>query len=262
MSITHVFVTRPQPAADELARLLEPLGLEVIVQPAFVYRGVDARADQAEAFAALAEAGPGDLLVFTSPRAVQHGLPQIPRQALATARVAAIGPSSTRALERAGVPVDVSPAEGYTSEALLSELGSEFNAEQGRRCTAWIIAAPGGRDKLSKDLGERGWRVVTVMVYRAEAAPLDKGALGLLQDAGGILSVWTSANTMHALAQRLPPAAWFRLCQGEWLVISERLRRAARAYGPGAIHLATGPDNESIAAAIRGLVRKNGRQVN
>ena len=93
-----------------------------------------------------------------------------------------------------------------------------------------------------------------VMVYRPEPVAVDRAALALLEDAAGILSVWTSGNAMNALSQRLPPASWFRICQGEWLVISERLRRLARAYGPTRIHLASGPGNGAILAAIRSLL--------
>ena len=59
---------------------------------------------------------------------------------------------------------------------------------------------------------------------------------------------------MKALSQRLPPASWFRICQGEWLVISDRLQRLARAYGPANVHLAGGPGNPAILAAIRSLL--------
>jgi hypothetical protein len=37
-------------------------------------------------------------------------------------------------------------------------------------------------------------------------------------------------------------------------VISERLKRLARAYGPERIHLAQGPANGNLLTAIRGLV--------
>jgi hypothetical protein len=59
---------------------------------------------------------------------------------------------------------------------------------------------------------------------------------------------------MKALSHRLSPAAWFRVCQGEWLVISDRLERLARAFGPAGIHLAQGPGNAAIASAIRNMV--------
>jgi hypothetical protein len=92
------------------------------------------------------------------------------------------------------------------------------------------------------------------MVYKPEPAELDKQALKALRDASGVLSAWTSANAIKALSQRLPPATWFQLCQGDWLVISQRLKLLARAYGPERIHLAQGPGNADLLSAIRGLV--------
>jgi uroporphyrinogen-III synthase len=116
------------------------------------------------------------------------------------------------------------------------------------------VAAPGGREALLEGLSAAGWRVGTLMVYRAEPAPLDAVALAELETATGVLSVWTSGNAMQALSRRLPPTAWSRLCRGEWVVISERLRRLAGAYGPGRIHLAGGPGNDALLAAIRSLL--------
>jgi hypothetical protein len=92
------------------------------------------------------------------------------------------------------------------------------------------------------------------MAYRSEPAELDKQELGKLAGASGVLSVWTSANAMKALSQRLQPSAWFPLCQGDWLVISDRLRRLARAYGPARIHVSNGPGNKELFSAIRNLV--------
>ena len=75
-----------------------------------------------------------------------------------------------------------------------------------------------------------------------------------LRHAPHVLSIWTSGNTLKALSQRLPTAAWFRVCQGPWVVISERLERLARAYGPPRIERARGPDNAAIVAAVRALL--------
>jgi len=251
MKFSHVLLTRPRPQSEELAEMLKPLGLEAVVQPAFVYAALEARLAQKDDFSALLAAGPGDLVLFTSPRAVMHGLAQLPPGVLSRVRVAAIGPATARALSVAGVRVNIRAAEGYTSEALLQTLASE-PVPVGRP-SAFIMAAPGGREKLGEGLGKLGWQARTIMVYRSEPAELDKQALAMLGEADGTLSVWTSANAMKALSQRLPPASWFRICQGEWLVISDRLKRLARAYGPEGIHLAAGPGNQAIHAAIRNL---------
>lgn len=253
MSFTHVFITRPLKESQELAAMLSPLGLQTIVQPAFNFFPQDIQASQPDVYDEMSLAGPGTLVVFTSPRAVAHGLSQLPDTIRFQSRIAAIGPATAKALANAGIRVNVIPAKGYTSEALLETLSGEDSALTGGRPFAFIIAAPGGRQVLFDSLTEYGWRTRMVMAYRPEPAVLDKAELSKLHDASGVLSVWTSANTIKALSQRLQPAAWFQLSQGDWLVISERLRRLARAYGPVRIHLASGPGNPELFSAIRNL---------
>jgi uroporphyrinogen-III synthase len=252
VGFSHALITRPQPQGDELAALLAPLGIECVAQPAFEYVPVDASAGQPETCTALRSAGPDDLVLFTSPRAVAHGLPQIPHAILGRARVGAIGPATAQALQAAGIRVSLRAAKGYTSEALLETLSGEPAPAAGS--SAFIVAAPGGRAALAESLATQGRDVHTLMVYRSEPAEIDRAALGQLERADGILSVWTSANAMNALSQRLPPATWFRVCQGDWLVISDRLRRLARAYGPPRIHLAGGPGNDAIVTSVRALL--------
>ena len=254
MKFSHVFITRPRQESEELAALLAPLGLTCVVQPAFTYQAVDARASQQDLFDEMAAAGGRNLIVFSSPRAVAHGLAQLPDEILFRSRIAAIGPATASALSAAGVSVTLTSRAGYTSEALLETLASDAFLQPAGDSCAFIIAAPGGRTKLLAGLGELGWNARLLMVYRPEPADLDKPSLNALEGAAGVLTVWTSANAMKALAQRLPPATWFQLCQGEWLVISERLKRLSRAYGPAAVHLAKGPGNSDLLSAIRGLI--------
>lgn len=252
MNVSHAFLTRPRDESTELAARIEPLGLEPVIQPAFHYLPVDAGAEQPADLAALAGVAQGDLLLFTSPRAVEHGLPQVPRDAMGRLRIAAIGPATARALARCGVRTTLQAESGFTSEDLLRTLAQEVKGRTGQ--AAFILAAPGGRTALAEGLTKLGLATRTLMVYRAEAEPLDREALARLDSARGVLSVWTSANAMRALSQRLPPATWFRLCQGDWLVISDRLARLARAYGPGAVHLANGPGNDALVSSIRNLL--------
>jgi len=253
MKYSHVLISRPLHEAEELEAMIAPLGLVAVVQPAFDYQPLDARSDDPEAFDALEDARPSDLLVFTSPRAVAMGLPQIPREVVWRARVAAIGPATARALESGGLRVDVQARGGYTSEALLETLAREAAVARDGRA-AYIVAAPGGREALAEGLNRLGWRTRFIMVYKAQPAELDRDVLATLADADGLISVWTSGNAMTSLSQRLPPATWFQICQGDWLVISERLRRLARAYGPFHVHLAGGPGNGAILAALRALL--------
>jgi uroporphyrinogen-III synthase len=235
MRFSHVFISRPQHEAEELAAMLAALGLRAVVQPAFEYQPLDARADAPEAFDELETARSSDLLVFTSPRAVSLGLPQLPREVLLYARVAAIGPATAQALTASGIPVGVTARTGYTSEDLLETLAGERVTTSNAPPAAFIIAAPGGREALADGLAKLGWRVRFIMVYKPVPAELDRAALA-------------------ALAHRLPTAIWFQICQGDWLVISERLRRLSRAFGPTRIHLSSGPGNGAIVTAIRALL--------
>ena len=253
MKFTHVLISRPRRESIELAAMLEPLGLKAVIQPAFSFLPQDARSLQPEVFSEMEMAGADSILVFTSPRSVAHGIPQLPEGLLFRARVAAIGPTTARALADVGVRVNVVSSRGFTSEALLESLSEQLAEGPSARPFAFILAAPGGRKKLKQGLTELGCQTRLVKVYKPEPSVLDKAALAALQEASGVLCIWTSGNAMKALSQRLPPATWFQLCQGDWLVISERLKRLARAYGPARIHLASGPGNADLLSSIRAL---------
>ncbi|MDT8321611.1 MAG: uroporphyrinogen-III synthase [Xanthomonadales bacterium] len=250
-AISEVFISRPQPQAGELAVEVEALGLEAIVQPAFRFARVDLATEQPEALEEVHSVS-SPLLVFTSTRSVVHGLAQLSAETLQAAQVVAIGPATARALGAAGLRLALTPGDAYTSEALLTRLAGQRAGRCGR--CAYIIAAPGGRQKLAEGLQQLGWKVRVLMVYRAQPLEIDPAVPQALRSATALLSVWTSANAIESLARRLPSTAWQRLCRGEWLVISERLREQARVYAAGKIHLAAGPGNTDILHSIRSVL--------
>ena len=254
MRFSHVFVARPRQEAEELAEMLAPLGVQVVVQPAFDFRAVDSAAGQPGLVAELEAEGASRLLIFTSTRAVEFGLPQLPPGLIGRCRIAAIGPATSLALKTAGVRVNVHPPAGFTSEDLLQTLQDDLPGSISPAKSAVILAAPGGRRKMEESLAELGWSVDMLMVYRRENAALDQQALQELNKAQSVLSIWTSGNAMQSLAQRLPSSLWLKICLGDWLVISERLMRLARAYGPSAIHLSSGPGNGDLFSAVKSLI--------
>ena len=193
---------------------------------------------------------PPFLLVFTSPRSVDFGLPQIPPAVSMAAKIAAIGPTTARALAAAGKSVQFESENGYSSESLLRTLAGEANQNGGN---ALVLCAPGGREVLVDRLDESGWAARPLWVYERLAADIRPAALEAINAAESLLTVFTSAEAMNSLSQRLPPSTWYRICRGKWLVISERLQRLSRAFGPTEIHIANGPQNADLAAAIRSL---------
>ncbi|MDX1556328.1 MAG: uroporphyrinogen-III synthase, partial [Xanthomonadales bacterium] len=225
---SHVLLTRPQAESEDLARMLAPMGIDAIIQPAQVFQGREPEAGQLEGL----EAADGALLIFTSTRAVEFGLPRLPPGLLARARIAAIGPATAKALNSAGRRVDIQPENGFTSEALLETLSGQALSGPGAAC---VICAPGGRQALVEGLAAAGWDPRPVWVYERRAADLSPDALKAIHDADRLLSVFTSDHAMQVLSQRLPPSAWYAICRGEWLVVSERLQRLARAFGPAAV---------------------------
>jgi uroporphyrinogen-III synthase len=92
------------------------------------------------------------LLVFTSTRAVQFALQQLPLPLLRSCRLAAIGPATAAALQDAGLEEVLLPETGYRSEDLLQTL--EARNVPSRQ--AWIVAAAGGRQTLLEGLRQRG----------------------------------------------------------------------------------------------------------
>ena len=250
---SHVLITRPRETALELASLLTPLQVESIILPAYDFLANTLFSDQIKTMHLVAQDGLPHLMIFTSPRAVQYGLGQIPDELLKNARIGAMGPATATLLETAGLVVSLQSENAYNSETLLGTLQLEGGMSSAKPRHAFIVAAPGGRSRLQDGLGSMGYVVHMLMVYERRSAELPVEAVAEIQKAESLLSVWTSANTMNSLSQRLPTHAWSRLCHGEWLVISERLRRLARAFRPTHIHLSSGPTNADLLNAISGM---------
>lgn len=251
MAFSHILITRPRAEGLELAELLASHPAAVLTLPAYEFRACALFPDQLKLLADTRAAQP--LVVFTSPRAVEHGLAQLPADLLDGCRVAAIGPTTARQLREAGIAVALQAERGHTSEDLLAVVPAPDPAAPDGAREAFILTAPGGRGALADGLRSRGYRPHLLLVYERKPADLDAAIVETLRDAERVLSVWTSAEAIHSLAQRLPGACWTRLCAGEWLVISERLARVARSFHPGEVHLAPGPANADLVSAVQAL---------
>lgn len=250
---SHVLITRPRAEAVELAGMLAPLQIQSIILPAYDFLASALFPDQIRVMEVASRDAVPHLLIFTSPRAVQYGLGQIPAELVRTSRIGAMGPSTAQLLEAAGLVVSLRSEKAYSTEGLLGTLQLEGPVKSAESRHAFILAAPGGRSRLKEGLVTLGYVAHMLMVYERRSAELPAEAVAAIEQAESLLSVWTSANTMNALAQRLPAPAWSRLCHGEWLVISDRLRRLARAFNPARIHLSPGPSNADMLNAITDL---------
>jgi len=253
MAYSHILITRPRQEGAELAEMLSSCGAETIALPAYEFYGMKLFSDQVGDLQQATLGSRQPLLVFTSPRSVQYGLNQIPQDVISRVRIAAIGASTAKVLEKSGAHVTLRPEQGYTSEDLLETLARQGGDRNGFARPAFIVTAPGGRTALSEGLQAQGFEPRMLMVYGRRPAEIPPAAVTAIQHAETLLSIWTSASAVNTLFQRLPSACWARLCRGDWLVISERLRRLARTFSPAHIFLADGPANPDILEAIQRL---------
>jgi uroporphyrinogen-III synthase len=245
LGFTHVLITRPERESRQLAARLEGLELAPVVIAPYRFEPMHPGPLLSSGWS---HAG-RRLAVFTSTRAVEYGLRQLPAGFLSEAEIAAIGPATAAALERAGLRVSLVPEGEFTSEGFLAH--PDLSRAPGQ---ALIFTAPGGRQLLQQRLGELGWQVEMVHVYQRKPVQPEAGQVAALQHAAGILSVWTSEYAMRVLSGTLPEAAWRAVCEGAGVVTSQRLREALEGLGVRDVHVSSGPDNDSILSLILDLI--------
>ncbi len=245
MKFTHLLITRPAPESGQLAEWLAGTGLEIEIMPAYGFEPALPGFDLARAWRSEARR----LAIFSSTRAVEFGLRQLPAGFLDGVEVAAIGPATANALATAGHPASIVPEQGFTSEDLLRHPGLATAAG-----VALIFAAPGGRQTLRQALAKMGWSVRMAMVYRRVELEPAAAQAAVLERAVRLVSVWTSASAVEILQARLPEAAWRNVCQGVCVTTSERLRDRLIAAGAGTVRVTDGPGNEAIRNCILQLI--------
>jgi uroporphyrinogen-III synthase len=257
VKFSGIVITRPRAEAEELAGMLATIGAKPIILPAFEFKARPLPAREIRELEQAAATQGRILLIFTSPRAVDFGLGQIPTVVIQNAVIGAIGPATAEVLKQAGAAPRIMSHKGYTSEDLLREVvaGSEFRAASGagEPAPAFILAAPGGREALRDGLNALGFSTRMLMVYEREPAALEPEAIKAIEAVESLLVVWSSDNAMLDLQRRLPPSCRDHMLRAEWLVISERLASRARTFHPARVHQARGPSNAAILQAIQAL---------
>jgi len=240
--MTHVLVTRPLEASQQLAAELDALGLSSIAMPLYTFA---ARPAGSEMQAALSSAAARKLAVFTSPRAVQFGLSHLPPDQINNLEFAVVGSATGAKLESSGYKVHLQARKGFTSEDLLQV--PELLSAPGE---AIIFCAPGGRKTLARGLGDLGWKVTQAMVYERIPLAPRPGQIEALSNAENLLSVWTSISALKLAEETLPANAWEKVLASPALVISARIQHHLRQLGASRVELADGPGNPALLESI------------
>jgi len=241
--MTQVLVTRPQEASQELAGQLQAHGLEAVIMPFYTFR---ARSPDIEVDKAWLEEDGRKVAVFTSPRAVEFGLPYLPAPgACKELQLAVVGSATRASLEQSGRKVHIQASAGFTSEDLLQ--APQLAEKPG---VAVIFCAPEGRETLPAGLESLGWKVRKAMVYERVPLQPEPAQLEQIRKNHGLISVWTSISALNLAEQYLPRDVWGRILEAPALVVSSRIRQHLQQLGAGFVELADGPGNTELLRSI------------
>lgn len=248
--MTHVLITRPLESSQPLADQLGALGLIPIVMPLYGFTGCQPDVDLSSVWSSN---NLRKLAVFTSPRAVQFGLPFIPSQKrLDKLEIAVIGSATRVSLEASGYPVHLQARSGFTSEDFLQIEGLQQNPG-----VAVIFCAPGGRETIAEGLAGLGWKTIKAMVYERVALPADPGQLDYLDGCSDLISIWTSISALKLAEESLPPGLWGKILGSPALVISSRIQHHLNQLGASCVVMADGPGNPEL---LQSIVRMTGQR--
>ena len=192
-----VLVTRPRTQATELVDAIEAQGGTAYCLPVIDI----APLDELDVRAAAKALDKPDFVIFVSRNAVEYGI-----EYADNGKVAAIGPATARAIEKAGRIVDIRSTAGYDSEHLLAE--PPLLDVAGKRVR--ILRGSAGRELLADELRSRGAKVDYLSVYERRLPAISADTLADLESRWRqhqinvitIMSVQSLAN----LAKLLP--AW------------------------------------------------------
>lgn len=197
----RVLLTRPAGQGDELAALVRAAGGQCLHVPVIE---IDDPPSWQPLDEALATADTYDWIVLASAngaRALAARLRAAGRDArlLGTARIAAIGPATRRAVEAAGLACDLEPAE-FRSEGLADAF-----AAMPRGGRFLLVRADKGRDVLRRRLEEAGHHVDEVVAYVSRPLEaIDSTALAAI-DAGVDWVTVTSSSIAEAAIRLFGP---------------------------------------------------------
>lgn len=248
--MTHILITRPLPAAQQLADQLAGRGLVPVVMPMYTFSECEP-----DYHINLGETVAGRrLAVFTSPRAVQFGLKYIPSANSAQLELAVVGSATRAALEASGFSVHVQAKSGYTSEDLLNLKSLAVDPGE-----AVIFCAPGGREKLGDGLKALGWKVEKALVYERVPVSVNTVQVKSLESAKLLVSVWTSNSAVDIAHEVLPDHVWLRILESPALVISARMQHHLQELGAKSIELSEGPGNPALLQSIMRINEQQGQ---
>ncbi len=192
-----------------------------------------------------------DVAIFISANAVHKAVAYLGANKLKLPQhlmLAAVGPSTANALERAGYRLDLVPPAKFTSEALLAM--DEMRSLSGKDIL--IFRGEGGREVLADTLRARGARVEYVEVYRRTLPNIDRRTLEKVFTSGKLdLITVASAKALDNLVALANRAGVTNFVDNRLLVGGLRIRSAAARMGFSKLIVAADPSDQAMFKAIQ-----------
>ena len=244
LSGRRVLVTRPTLQAGPLIAAIEAAGGQTVRFPVIRIAPRSPEIIRAE----FASAPWPDIVIFISRNAVDNGLFAVQN---CNAKIAAVGPATTEALESQGVRPDIVPIGGANSERLLEH--PALQNVSGR--VVMIVRGQSGRELLGDTLRDRGARVVYLPVYERTAytaTPAELERLTETWEQSGIDCVTVmSADSVQFLLRQLPEPLIERLRKTPLVGPAGRVIQTASELVPGIpATSACGPGAADMVQAI------------
>jgi uroporphyrinogen-III synthase len=200
-----IAITRPVDQANKLAKLIGDAGGTPILFPLIE---ITPLADYSQFETVISEISDYDWALFISSNAVQNGMPRLIKQGVpSNLKFAAIGPVTSKELQRFGVTNVLSPKDRFDSESLLAL--PEMQDMQGKM--VMIFRGIGGREILADTLKQRGAQVTFAECYQRINPQNNCDFLTQLwveKKLQGI--VITSSEAMRHLIEMAGDAAWLK----------------------------------------------------
>jgi len=236
-SFGTVLLTQRSRNRAALAAALAARGLTVVELPLITVAG--------QTLPVSAFASTPQRLIFVSPAAAEHGVPQLPPSWRDLPRLA-VGAATADALADAGWPntpcPDLENSEGLLALPTLATVRDEQIA---------IVRGDGGRELLASTLRERGAVVRYLEVYRKCALTPDQIAQLQTITANPVIVVLSSVEALSRLCAIIPTD---RLRALTLVVTSARIAEQATrlhlSHQVAAIHIAASAGTDDLLVAI------------
>ena len=254
-----VVVTRSEESSGELARLLEAAGATALAIPAIRLESVPHPEGLREAIAIRAPTH----IVVASPAAARHLARALEVEEIRLdrrARVAAVGPATTAALQKVGLPPHIVSGRKSGRDFAMDLVGT---GEVGRGSRVLLPRSDIALHDIEKVLWEAGAEVLPVVLYRTVTESPEKATpfLDLLDRGTPPLAVtFTSPSTFRGFIEMAGEKGLRALASGvvKAVSIGATTTKAMRQGGIAPAAEAAEPSARALVEAVASLRKRAG----